>query len=80
MTTALMLPQGANIAWLENQTGVAYATLRRHYAKWMTGERTQLAHFAAVAPWLLVEGPQDAAFVTPGNKLAGQFGAEEHAR
>jgi hypothetical protein len=26
------------IAWLENQTGVSYATLRRHYGKWMPRE------------------------------------------
>ena len=31
VTTSLM--QGVPIAWLENQTGVNYATLRRHYGK-----------------------------------------------
>jgi hypothetical protein len=29
--------------WVEKQTGVAYTTLRRHYARWMpTGERAEV--------------------------------------
>jgi hypothetical protein len=33
VTAALQV--GVKIAWLEQQTGVSYATLRRHYGKWM---------------------------------------------
>src|SRR5262249_59331542 len=33
VTTALQA--GVKIAWLETQTGVSYATLRRHYGKWL---------------------------------------------
>ena len=36
VTTALR--SGVKIAWLEQQTGVAYATLKRHYGKWMPRE------------------------------------------
>src|SRR5262249_14210041 len=31
-------PCGVKIAWLENQTGVNYLTIRRHYGKWMPTE------------------------------------------
>jgi len=76
VTTWLM--QGVPIAWLENQTGVNYATLRRHYGKWLTGERTVQTNFSAVAPWLLVEA--DASLVPPGHNFMGQNGAGMHAR
>ena len=36
VTTAL--EAGVKIAWLEQQTGVAYATLRKHYGGWMASE------------------------------------------
>jgi hypothetical protein len=36
VTTALQV--GVKVAWLEAQTGVAYATLKRHYGKWITPE------------------------------------------
>jgi hypothetical protein len=40
------LRRGVRIAWLEAQTGVAYATLRKHYAKWLpTEDRTDLRLF-----------------------------------
>jgi integrase len=40
------LTVNAKIVWLENQTGVNYATLRRHYGKWMPSEdRTDLRRF-----------------------------------
>jgi integrase len=47
------LNAGVKIAWLEQQTGVAYATLRRHYGKWMPSEgESELRRFAAVDPGL----------------------------
>ena len=36
VTTALQA--NVKVAWLEAQTGVAYATLKRHYGKWITPE------------------------------------------
>ena len=46
VTTALQA--GVKIAWLEQQTGANYATLRRHYGKWMPIEgETELRRFAA---------------------------------
>jgi len=51
VTNALSI--GARIAWLEAQTGVNYATLRRHYGQWMpTEDRTELQRFAALDPTL----------------------------
>jgi integrase len=51
VTTALTV--GVKIAWLEQQTGVAYATLRRHYGKWMPTEgESELLRFAALDPGL----------------------------
>src|SRR4029077_12293216 len=51
VTTALLA--GVKIAWLEQQTGVAYATLRRHYGKWMPSEgESELRRFAALDPGL----------------------------
>jgi len=51
VSTALEL--GATNAWLEQQTGVAYATLRKHYGKWMPEDRErELRRFAEAAPWL----------------------------
>jgi len=36
-----------------NQTGVNYATLRRHYGKWMPSEgESELRRFAAIDPTL----------------------------
>src|SRR4030095_8566907 len=51
VTTALQA--GVKVAWLEAQTGVAYATLKRHYGKWITpaGE-SELDRFAKLEPTL----------------------------
>src|SRR6185436_7685843 len=32
---SLAMSRGVDVAWLQEQTGVAYETLRRHYGKWM---------------------------------------------
>jgi hypothetical protein len=46
------------VAWLEAQTGVAYATLKRHYGTWTTPEGTsELERFAALDPTLFGGGP-----------------------
>ena len=51
VTTALHA--GAKPAWLEQQTGVRYETLRRHYGRWMAGEvESELRQFAALEPTL----------------------------
>ena len=71
VTTALMLPEGANIAWLENRTGVAYATLRRHYGEWTTGECTQQTRFADIAPELLLGRTRRCVSCAPGTHLRG---------
>ena len=47
------LSVGVKIAWLETQTGVNYATLRRHYGKWMPTEGgSELRRFATIDPGL----------------------------
>jgi integrase len=47
------LKAGVRIAWLEQQTGVAYATLRKHYGGWITGEGpSEVERFAALEPGL----------------------------
>jgi hypothetical protein len=68
VTTALDANQP--IAWLEQQTGVTYATLRKHYGKWMPGDRDrELRRFAEVAPWLVPGGSKLAtADFVPGDK------------
>jgi hypothetical protein len=44
------------IAGREQQTGVNYLTLRRHYGKWMPQEReSELRRFAALEPGLFGE-------------------------
>ena len=50
VTLALGQPE-VTPAWLETQTGVAYATLRRHYVKAMATEGARAAErLAAIAP------------------------------
>jgi hypothetical protein len=50
------LQAGVKIAWLEAQTGVNYATLRRHYGKWMPIEgESELRRFAGLDPTLFEE-------------------------
>jgi integrase len=47
VTTALTA--GVKIAWLETQTGVSYATLRRHYGEWMPIEgESELRRFESL--------------------------------
>lgn len=36
---SLQLVAGSPPAWIEDQTGVDWSTLRRHYGRWMAGER-----------------------------------------
>ena len=51
MTTCLHV--GVRIVWLESQTGVSYATLRRHYGKWMPPEgEGELRKFETIDPSL----------------------------
>jgi hypothetical protein len=51
VTTALDL--GVKIAWLEQQTGVTYATLRKHYGKWMPAQAdSEMRRFAEADPGL----------------------------
>jgi hypothetical protein len=67
------LNAGVKIAWLENQTGVNYSTLRRHYGKWMPTEgESELRRFVALDPSLFEgpgcvrsEGPTDTRRVRP---------------
>jgi integrase len=45
------LTAGVNTTWLEEQTGVRYETLRRHYGKWLRTEGAdQLRKLAGLAP------------------------------
>jgi integrase len=51
VTTALGV--GVKIPWLEQQTGVRYDTLRRHYGKWVPPENeSELERFEASVPGL----------------------------
>jgi integrase len=51
VTMALSL--NAKIAWLEAHTGVSYATLRKHYGRWLpSGDDVELRRFEEVAPGL----------------------------
>src|SRR5262249_7776439 len=55
VTTALQA--GVKVAWLEAQTGVAYATLKRHYGRWITPEgASELERFAPLDPTLIGAG------------------------
>jgi integrase len=56
VTTSLQA--GVRIAWLEAQTGVNYATLRRHYGKWITLEGT--------SEWARFQGELDPAWLSGG--------------
>jgi integrase len=64
VSSALKL--GAKVAWLEQQTGVNYATLKRHYAKWLDdGDDSDLRLFEALDPSLFADetpkiAPRDA--------------------
>ena len=51
MSTALAA--GVNIRWLEQQAGENYATLKKHYSRWMPLEvGSELRRFAGVDPAL----------------------------
>jgi hypothetical protein len=51
VSTALLA--GVRIAWLEEQTGVDYATLRKHYGVWMPRDgESELDRFVAADPTL----------------------------
>ena len=57
VTTALRVD--ARKAWLEAQTGVNYATLRRHYGEWMpSDDRSDLDRFVAYAPEVFASEPR----------------------
>jgi hypothetical protein len=52
-TLSAPLRAGVKIAWLERQTGVSYATLRRHYGQWMPSKvASELMRFRGLAPTL----------------------------
>ena len=56
--------------WVERQTGVAYATLRKHYAKWMPqeGDRSELERLSAAFG---VSGRSKEAELSPRMAAAG---------
>ena len=59
--------------WVERQTGVAYATLRRHYAKWMPQEddRSELERLSAAFE---VSDTSEGAELSPAERgSGGQF-------
>lgn len=67
-----VLQAGAKIAWLEAQTGVNYATLRRHYGQWMPSEGdTELRRLEALDPGLF--GPETAKLSPTSQRAGGQF-------
>lgn len=58
VTTAL--EAGVAIPWLEQQTGVAYATLRKHYAKWMPSDpEREMRKFTEIDPALFGAVPPE---------------------
>jgi hypothetical protein len=71
----MALQAGVKVAWLEAQTGVAYATLKRHYGKWITPEGTsELQRFAALEPTLF--GARKGTELPPAlPRRGGQFNA-----
>ena len=72
---------GVKIAWLEQQTGIAYAILRRHYGKWMPTEgESELLRFAAFDPGLFSgqivsadRGRADTIFLSSGESKGGKM-------
>jgi len=74
VSTALLA--GVKPAWLEQQTGVSYGTLRRHYGRWMAGEvESELRHFEDFDRTLFGDSgremlPRPARAVTGGAQLA----------
>jgi hypothetical protein len=69
VTTCLQV--AVRIAWLETQTGVSYATLRRHYGKWMPHEgESELRKFESLDPSLF--SPRLAPTLAPKTKRRTQ--------
>jgi integrase len=67
VTTALQA--GVRIAWLEAQTGVSYATLRKHYGKWITPEGTsEWARFQGELDTGAPRGPIPRMLLNPRSK------------
>ena len=45
------LTAGVNPTWLEDQTGVRYETVRRHYGRWLSGhDAEELQKLIDLAP------------------------------
>src|SRR5262245_20132687 len=79
VTTALQV--GVKVAWLEAQTGVAYATLKRHYGKWITPEgQSELERFAPLAPTLFCREEGDNIVPRPRGKRDNRRQAAETPR
>ena len=71
----MALSVGVKIPWLEQQTGVRYDTLRRHYGKWIAPEgESKLRRFEAYEPALFGEM---GANWTPKNHVWGPI-SEKH--
>lgn len=50
---SMALTAGVNPTWLEDQTGVRYETMRRHYGRWLNGNSAgELQKLANLAPGL----------------------------
>lgn len=71
---SMALGIGVKIAWLEQQTGVRYDTLRRHYGKWIQPEgESELGRFQAYEPGLFERN------WTPQNRAVGSKPGKSHA-
>ena len=65
--TTAMSSADVSIRWLEQQTGEAYSTLRRHYGKWMPAQAgSELDKFRSV------NGALFGATMAPGKKAGGK--------
>lgn len=73
VTSSMMLNRPP--AWLEQQTGVAWGTLRTHYARWLHSEGSQVMDaFAAVDPTLFETQIGPAIGTGQPNQLGGEGG------
>jgi hypothetical protein len=60
---SLAITCSVNPAWLEQQTGVAWATLRKHYGKYMPGRACRRwTRCARLEEWMMCSRRQGAAF------------------
>ena len=74
------LQAGVKIVRLENQTGVNYVALRRHYGKWMPTEgASELARFRALDPTLF-GGGQGRKIAPPTRSREEQFSERRSVR